>query len=181
MLLRVSFWLKTNAINNNNNNVLRGAAWTEHSQFAVKRAFVKQLWSKTKRYHLTSSQNFRWGEISVTRDETRKEVVKFRYATKKIKCFIYYSPLPCRPCLPVYTTVLTFGLLYMDIHILPVFAAMPSRRKWPLDRYCRPKLCAILLDIVPFPDPGGPMIAARNNLAMTPWKLLWEHAHTHAH
>lgn len=51
--------------------------------------------------------------------------------------------------------------------ILPVFAAMLSRKKWPLDRYTRPKLCAILWDIVPFPDPGGPMIAALNNLAMS--------------
>lgn len=50
---------------------------------------------------------------------------------------------------------------------LPVFAAMLSRRKWPLDKYCSPKLSAILLDIVPFPDPGGPIIAARNNLAMS--------------
>lgn len=44
---------------------------------------------------------------------------------------------------------------------------MPSRTKCPLDKYCRPKVCAILLDIVPFPDPGGPMITARNNFAMS--------------
>lgn len=52
--------------------------------------------------------------------------------------------------------------------VLPVFAAILARRKWPLDKYCKPKLCAILLDIVPFPDPGGPMIAALNNLAISP-------------
>lgn len=49
---------------------------------------------------------------------------------------------------------------------VPVFAAMLSRRKWPLDKYSKPKLWAILLDMVPFPDPGGPMIAARNSLAI---------------
>lgn len=50
--------------------------------------------------------------------------------------------------------------------ILPVFDATLSRKKWPLDKYSKPKLFAILLDIVPFPDPGGPMIAARNSLAI---------------
>lgn len=55
---------------------------------------------------------------------------------------------------------------------LPVFAAMFSRRKSPLDRCFRPKLCAILSDMVPFPDPGGPMITARNNLAISTAKYL---------
>lgn len=50
--------------------------------------------------------------------------------------------------------------------VLPVFAATLSRRKWPLDKYSKPKVRAILWDIVPFPDPGGPMIAARNSLAI---------------
>lgn len=50
--------------------------------------------------------------------------------------------------------------------ILPVLDATLSRRKWPLDKYSRPKVLAILLEIVPFPDPGGPMIAARNSLAI---------------
>lgn len=54
----------------------------------------------------------------------------------------------------------------LDECVLPVFAATLSRRKWPLDKYSKPKLCAILLDIVPFPDPGGPMITARNSLAI---------------
>lgn len=48
---------------------------------------------------------------------------------------------------------------------------MPSRRKWPLDRYCRPKLSAILLQIVPFPDPGGPKTAARKNLAISSYNV----------
>lgn len=47
---------------------------------------------------------------------------------------------------------------------VPVFAAMFSRTKSPLDKCLRPKLCAILSDMVPFPEPGGPMITARNNL-----------------
>lgn len=54
------------------------------------------------------------------------------------------------------------------VSLLPVLAAMPSRKKCPLDKYCRPKLCAILSHIVPFPDPGGPKIAARKNFAMAP-------------
>lgn len=46
----------------------------------------------------------------------------------------------------------------------PVFAEMFSRTKSPLDKCLRPKLCAILSEMVPFPEPGGPIITARNNL-----------------
>lgn len=46
----------------------------------------------------------------------------------------------------------------------PVLAAMFSRKKSPLDRCCRPKVCAILSEMVPFPEPGGPMITARKIL-----------------
>lgn len=46
----------------------------------------------------------------------------------------------------------------------PVLAAMFSRRKSPLDRCCRPKLLATRSEIVPFPEPGGPKITARNSL-----------------
>lgn len=79
--------------------------------------------------------------------------------------------------LPVDTEASWFsrvGFLFfrLSLSLLPVLAAMPSRKKCPLDKYCRPKLCAILSDIVPFPDPGGPMIAARNNFAMSPTKKI---------
>lgn len=62
------------------------------------------------------------------------------------------------------TKALHSGLSSCD---LPELAAMLSRRKCPLDKYFSPKLSAILLDIVPFPDPGGPIIAALKNLAMS--------------
>lgn len=45
----------------------------------------------------------------------------------------------------------------------PVLAAMFSRRKSPLDRCFRPKLLATRSEMVPFPEPGGPKITARNS------------------
>lgn len=54
------------------------------------------------------------------------------------------------------------ALIYGGKHA-PVLAAMFSRRKSPLDRCCRPKLLATRSEMVPFPEPGGPKITARNS------------------
>ena len=48
--------------------------------------------------------------------------------------------------------------------ILPVFCSMCVRSRSPLDTCTSPKSFTILLEIVPLPEPGGPIINARRTL-----------------
>lgn len=55
--------------------------------------------------------------------------------------------------------------------ISPVFLRICALSKSPLDRCFNPKSRTILVDIVPFPDPGAPRMTILNNLLISLWIL----------
>lgn len=58
--------------------------------------------------------------------------------------------------------------------VLPVLLLMLALRMSPLEMCCSPKLLVMRADTVPFPDPGGPIMIARNTLrrAISGW-FFW--------
>lgn len=60
-----------------------------------------------------------------------------------------------------------FRITFSHIIFLPVFAPIFALRMSPLERCLSPKLFVMRSDTVPFPEPGGPIMTARNTVRKT--------------
>ena len=72
----------------------------------------------------------------------------------------------------IWLTETLVTISYSTVNASPVFASMFVLSMSPLEICFSPKLLVMRSDTVPFPEPGGPIITARNTVRKTIFKTF---------